>query len=114
MKIRRRNKRIRPMFKPRVDKDIVINEVCSYFKIPFEQVNTRSRERPLPEIRFIIMNFLYKYSLPSLKQVGEVFNRDHTTVLNAIVTLRDLCETEPETKSMIMEIGRRILVKNSA
>lgn len=109
----RPSKHKKSSFRARIKKEVVIKEVCDFMGTEFDLVNIPSRKRPLPQIRFIIMAFLYKYSLPSLKEVGNVFGKDHTTVIHGIQSLQDICDTEPPVRSMVRQVAKRVIQKAS-
>lgn len=64
--------------------------VTNYFKIPFEELKTKSRRRENVYARQFIMYFLSTATRVSLKNIGAMFNRDHTTVLYAREAIKDL------------------------
>lgn len=48
------------------------------------QLNTRSRKRETVYKRYYLMNALFMQSKLSLTGIGELFNRDHSTVIHSI------------------------------
>lgn len=55
--------------------------------------------------RYMMWYFIYKYSAKqSLKSIGMIFNRDHSTVINGIKRLKNYCETEPQTRQMLNDL----------
>ena len=57
--------------------------VCKDYKITFEDMMSGSRKRTIVLPRMVLMYKLYQTGF-TLTEVGAIFNRDHTTVLNAI------------------------------
>lgn len=81
--------------------EILIHEFKPFFKIwgvDLALVNTKSREFPLPEYRYIL--WLYcrlKYPKFSLRKIGSFLGfADHTTVIHGINTAYNLLETQDE------------------
>lgn len=109
---RSRSLKTKNKFKPSVPVATVTNVVCNHFNTPFDKVNSDSRKHPLPYIRHIIMLFLYEFSVPSLKLAGEVFNRDHTTVMSGLQTLNDLMDTEEKVKAEVEYLRGQVLSVN--
>lgn len=85
-----------------VDEDFILNtvaqKVCDLYDITFKELTSEDRYRPLPDARAICYTTV-KERLPkiTLKKIGGFFgNRDHSTVLGGIATLKDKTETEPD------------------
>ncbi len=65
----------------------------------------RSRKAMYVVPRYMMWYFIYNYSAKqSLKSIGLMFNRDHSTVINGIKRIKNYCETEPQTRAMFYEI----------
>jgi chromosomal replication initiator protein len=67
-----------------------------------------TRIREVVFARQISMRMLNHFTEMSLKSIGQVFNRDHTTVIHARERLSDLCDTEPETRAIVENIREQI------
>lgn len=102
----------KPAFKVTVEKDTVINIVCEHFKLSLSDIDSECRKREYTYVRHIIMSFLRELSLPSLREVGEVFHRDHTTAMHAICTLRDWMETDEVVNKEVSYLRERVLSVN--
>jgi chromosomal replication initiator protein len=68
--------------KDHVIKSAIMN-VCKDYKITFDEMMSGSRKRIIVLPRMVLMYKLNKAGF-SLSEVGAIFNRDHTTVLNAV------------------------------
>lgn len=108
----KKSRSTKPAFKVLVDKDTVINVVCDHFNVSMSDIDNESRKRPYPYVRHIIMSFLKELSLPTLTQVGNVFHRDHTTVMSSIITLRDWYDTDDVIKKEVEYLKERVLSVN--
>lgn len=78
-----------PSKKPiRPDEEFVIKEVCEVYEVsPFE-LRLRARNRRIIEPKQVAMSLLRRYfPLKSLKNIGELFNNDHSTVIYALETV---------------------------
>lgn len=105
--------------------DILDNQLLKDVILKYE-INTQSRKREKVYARFVVCRYLRNYGWP-LSKIGQVINRDHSTVLWALkqfellknemdfkyiysVVLRDLQETELTIENpLISEIEERIL-----
>lgn len=76
----------------------IIHKSAQYFDLKSMDLMTRKKTRKLVIPRMMIMHALYFNSKlkPTMKYIGKLFNRDHTTVLNAIKTMEDLCEFDDD------------------
>ena len=61
----------------------IVKVVCNYFEIGFEELESNSRKRDLVYVRDMAIYTLTEHTMLSLKSIGEIFNRDHTSVIHA-------------------------------
>lgn len=79
--------------------------------IPYYIMQQKTRKKEVVEARQIAMTVLKKHSNLSLKNIGKLFgNRDHTTVLHALATIRDLVETDNELRRVVFSISPDVVV----
>lgn len=93
-----------PMFTP----DRIIETVCEHFKLKLKDLESRSRVRELVFARHIIFYLIRKHTKMSLKSAGELFDRDHTTVIHSVDTLNNLMYTEPDVRAEVELIEESI------
>lgn len=60
----------------------IIEQVCEETGIPEKKLLSKKRTRHLVEARCLCMWMIRKQTKLSLPEIGELFNRDHTTVLH--------------------------------
>jgi len=61
--------------------------IGSQFKVSIEDLHSRSRKRSVTFPRQVAMYLTRKYTDRSLADIGNIYNRDHSTVLYAIKTI---------------------------
>jgi chromosomal replication initiator protein len=85
IKLKAQIKELRNNLKANKDQVIktAIVRVCKDYKITFEDMMSGSRKRSISLPRMVLMYKLYQTGF-TLTEVGAIFNRDHTTVINAI------------------------------
>jgi chromosomal replication initiator protein len=81
-----------------LEKDIkdIIEKVYESTGIPFAELKSNSRKRPVTLARQYAMYQIYDQLYTkayTLEEIGKVFNRDHSTVLHSIKMIRQLIET---------------------
>jgi len=75
----------------------------------------RSRKAMYVVPRYMMWYFIYNYSAKqSLKSIGMMFNRDHSTIINGLTKLKAYCETEPNTKQQFLDISKLLNVEEYA
>lgn len=90
-------------------RDMIVGAVCDYFGVDKEYIKIDKRTRDRVEPRMICMYLLRKHTNMSLKAIGDYFRgKDHTTVLHACNTVRDLMQTEPKFKRSVQLIEERL------
>jgi chromosomal replication initiator protein len=69
--------------------DHIINVVCECFNVDAQDVKSKSRKRTFAEPRQIAIYFIRQKTSLSLKKIGLIFSRDHSTVINSIEVVTD-------------------------
>lgn len=93
--------------------DAILKSVISYTGISFEALQSKSRKQPIVFARFIAMYLIKSRTELSLRQIGDIFYRDHTTVINAVNTTNDLLETHKEFRKMYERIEKNLYISTS-
>ena len=83
----------------------VIAEVSLTTGIRVADILGPCRERPIVRARFMAMAICREHCKASLPEIGRVFHRDPTTVLNAIRRIDDL--TTPKDRADMRAIAKR-------
>lgn len=87
--------------------DIIIDIACRYFEVERENIMKKGRKRVNVVVRQVAMTLIKEnvYNL-TLKKIGEKFRGvDHSTVVHAIKTVNNLCETDKKFKKQFEEIS---------
>ncbi|HON18579.1 MAG TPA: chromosomal replication initiator protein DnaA [Salinivirgaceae bacterium] len=83
------------------------NAVCSYFKIPVDEIKGRSRKREIVLVRQISMYFAKELTKDSLASIGKnIGGRDHATVLHACKSVKDMMEIDRNFRQSLLDIER--------
>lgn len=90
------------------DPEIIIKSSCHYFEIDLEDIQGKSRKRELVIPRQVIMYFLTEYTDLTYKIIGNIFNRDHTTVIHSKDTIKDLMTTDDDIRAKVEELKKFI------
>ena len=57
--------------------------LCGIYGITPEKIRSKSRKKPLPDIRCVLSNYLSLHGYRN-KEIAEMLNRDHSTITTAI------------------------------
>ena len=74
--------------KEQLAKDI-LNTVSNYYGVSIEDIKGKCRKRTIVKPRQIIMFLLRTKARMVLSDIGEVMNRDHTTVIHSITCIQN-------------------------
>lgn len=77
---------------------IIIEEVCIYFGVPKHRVSLRTRTQEIVLSRHFSMLMLSIYTHLSLRLIGELFKRDHSSVLYAKRTVKGYISAKADNK----------------
>lgn len=92
--------------------DYIQRTVCDYFKIPIDEIQSKTRKRDVVQARQLAMYFAKKFTKASLSSIGsQIGNRDHATVLHACKTVKNLSETDKVFRGYVEELSRKISVE---
>lgn len=91
----------------------ITSAVAEYFKLKPEALKEKSRKREIVQARQIAMYFSKECTKSSLKTIGLYFGgRDHSTVIHAISTVNDLCDTDKEFRRYVEELRKKFQNSN--
>ena len=82
--------------------------VATYCNIKVEDLDSKKRNREIAYPRQVAMYLCRELTDTSLPKIGDIFNRDHTTVIHACEKIRADCETDTKVKNMVNELTERL------
>lgn len=92
-----------------VTSESIIDAVCSYFNLKIGDLKSKKRNKSVSFPRQIAMYILRDKLNLSLQEIGDEFGgRDHSTVLHSINNIQSKIDNEPELKSIINSINRKL------
>ncbi|RQO32332.1 chromosomal replication initiator protein DnaA [Taibaiella sp. KBW10] len=95
------------------EKEICIGDiqkmVCSYFKIDYDKLQSKTRTGDVVNARQIAMYLAKKFTKCSLKTIGDHFGkRDHTTVIHSVQKVEDFLKTDEKYRESFLEIQHKV------
>ena len=84
----------------------LINQVCNLYGVdPFKlKANNNNREKPYPEIRFLIIALAKTRLKISNSEAGAIFGKDRATAFHAVKTIRNLREIDKHYRQFTNKI----------
>ena len=100
-------------FVSKVSEDVSIEAiqriVGEEMAIPVDDMKAKSRKREVVQARQIAMYFAKELTQESLKAIGDHFGgRDHSTVIHALQTVKDLMATDKNFKQSVNNIRKKL------
>lgn len=81
----------------------IIEVSCQITDTKVELVLGRLRTQHVAFVRHLCMALIYKKTKFTLNEVGQVFGRDHTTIINAIKRI-DIASSKAKHKEIIIKV----------
>ena len=83
--------------------------VCNYFGIQREQLLSKTRKREIALPRQLAMYFSKEYTNSTFTKIGEEMGgKDHSTVMYACETIKDLSKIDKEMKKYLKDLKEKI------
>ena len=79
--------------------------------VDIREIRGRGRRRPVADARMISMALLLERSGLTSAAVGELFERDHSTVLNAANGVTAMCQTDARFRARVEAIRQALKSK---
>jgi chromosomal replication initiator protein len=74
--------------------DDIAGLVAIHFKISVADMKATTRKRELINARYVCIYLQSVYCKSTLKCIGDFFHKDHTTIIHARDTIKDLIDTK--------------------
>lgn len=91
-----------------VDKEVIIELVCSYFKLSPEEIINRDRHRDVTYPRHVLQYLLFTRTSMSCVKIGLFFDADHTTILSARNKIRKQMEKKESVRADLEHLISRL------
>ena len=95
----------------KVSQDGIISAVCKYFMIDEKDLIGRKRNKEIVEPRQICIYLMWSQLAIPLATIGQIFGRDHTTIIHARDKIMELQKTNKQIKKTLSEITNLLKVE---
>ncbi|MBO7527902.1 MAG: chromosomal replication initiator protein DnaA [Clostridia bacterium] len=87
----------------------IINHVCSYFGITYEEITGKKKTKEIVEPRMIAIYLIDDILDLTLVTIGKLFGgRDYTTIIHAREKIADLVKKDNKTRSIVNDLKSKI------
>jgi len=98
--------------KEEISPRVIIDKVCSFYRIKKEEIKSESRKKNIAEPRQICMYLLKKYTKLNLNEIASILNKkDHTTIMHGISKIEENLEQNSQLQEQISQIKTLIFQK---
>lgn len=88
--------------------DVIIEEVANFYHIPPHELKGKARNKEIVLARQVAMYEIRRMTTLSLKEVGDVFSRDHSTVMHSLERIETMSKSSPEMAEILKDINANI------
>jgi chromosomal replication initiator protein len=92
--------------------DEIIEETAKFYGLDPKDIKGTSRTKEINLARQISMHLIRHITSLSLKEIGQIFNRDHTTVMHALEKVDKMIKDDSKTSEIIKDINANINARN--
>ena len=87
---------------------VILDETAKYFGLTREDLVSKNRSRPLTTARHVAMYMMRECTGLSLIKIGELFERDHTTVLHGVKKVELLMRDRAPIFRQIQDLTKKV------
>ena len=91
-----------------ISPEFILEETASYFSVSRADLVGKSRSRQLTTARHVAMYLARECTGLSLIKIGELFDRDHTTVMHGIKKIETLMRARGSLYAQVQNLSRKI------
>ncbi len=100
---------VKPVKKPAVNFDLIVETTAEYFNLNPEAIFSKSKLRDIADARQMIMYLCKKHTSLSSTAIGNKLNRRHVTVLHGINSIKDRLQFSKEISSAVISIENELM-----
>ncbi|MBW2142082.1 MAG: chromosomal replication initiator protein DnaA [Deltaproteobacteria bacterium] len=91
-----------------VDRNVILDLICRYYNVSVEELQSRSRSKSVVLPRNVGIYLFRETTDLSLEAIGQIFGRNHSTVLYSINTLKQRYRRDPKLKGQVDLLKTRL------
>lgn len=87
--------------------------VCKVTDVDFNELISKSRKRNITEARQLFHYFVRRETNLSLTQIGQMTNRDHSSVIHSINFVNDSKFYYPELRNKLTQVNELLVIEKT-
>src|SRR5438094_224145 len=87
---------------------VILDETARYFHLTRDDLISKNRSRPLTTARHVAMYMMRECTGLSLIKIGELFDRDHTTVLHGVKKVETLMRDRAPIFRQVQDLTKKV------
>lgn len=99
---------VKNSLEPTTKHELVREIVLEHFQATMKEMCTKRRKRELVYRRQVLHYMMKIHTRLSLKSIGEITGRDHTTVIHSVNTIKDLMDTDNIIRNEVNMLSGKI------
>jgi chromosomal replication initiation ATPase DnaA len=92
--------KVRKLMKETLNPEHIKEAVCQHYGYKFKKLTEKGKKQAVVEPRWWICYFLYYHTTMGYNDIGREFNRDHSTIVNAVMNAYNSIMKNEESKRM--------------
>ena len=88
--------------------DRILHEVAAYYGLSVEEIKSKNKTDNVAKARHIAIYIIRKMTDKSLKEIGAIFGRDHTTIMASCNKVELDIQTKKNTEADIKKIMKLV------
>ncbi len=92
----------------RITPEMIIDSVAEYYNLSPDQLLGDSRKKEIALARHVAVYLTREMTNMSLPRIGDVFGRDHSTIINSCDKVGKLAQTDPDVRDALTDLKKII------
>lgn len=92
----------------KITPDIIIDKTAEYYNISRDDITSKKKDGRIAKARQVVMYLSRNLTDYTLQDIGNIINRDHSTVMHGVTNIENLINTNEEMKHQVEIITNNI------
>ena len=92
----------------KITPDIIIDKTAEYYNISRDDITSKKKDGRIAKARQVVMYLSRNLTDYTLQDIGNIINRDHSTVMHGVTNIENLINTNEEMKHQVEVITNNI------
>ncbi len=88
--------------------EMIIKIVCEHFNVPQTDIYSKKRSKDISQTRFIIMYLSRQMTDKTMKEIGQILNKDHSTIIHGLKEMDKKLTTDENLRKTVETLQKKI------